>query len=60
MQAFGDAKPKVPGIPAHVPVLALREGSHGEINSNKERGDAKKMDCQGKGGKGLNLVRELF
>jgi hypothetical protein len=56
MQAFGYAKPKVPGIPAHVPVLALREGSQGEANFNKERGDAKKMDYQGKDGKGLHMV----
>jgi hypothetical protein len=56
MQVFGYAKPKVPGIPAHVPVLALREGSHGETNSNKERGDARKMNFQGKGGKGLHMV----
>jgi len=41
-------------------LLLEREGSHGEINSNKERGDARKMDFQGKGGKRLNMIKKTF
>jgi hypothetical protein len=60
MQAFGDEKPRVPGIPVEFPVPPPGERSSGKIYSSKERGDDKKRECQGKGGKRLNMIQKTF